>query len=83
MSSENSPSQASPVSRSLRYGAASASLSVSPQKRSLQPALLARGGVTVVWSGQPADYRDDELDLVDDYDPKLDLLYDLDDWDED
>ncbi len=39
--------------------------------------------VTVVWSSQPADYRDDELDLVDDYDPELDLLDDLDDWDED
>ena len=39
--------------------------------------------MTLVWSGQPADYRDDELDLVDDDDPELDLLDDLCDRDED
>ncbi|HMB05531.1 MAG TPA: hypothetical protein VKP69_17575 [Isosphaeraceae bacterium] len=36
--------------------------------------------VTVLWSGQPANYRDDELDLVDDSDPEIDLLDDLDEW---
>ena len=34
----------------------------------------------MAWSDQPADYQDDELDLVDDYDPELDLLDDLDEW---
>ncbi len=39
--------------------------------------------MTVLGSSQPADYRDDEFELVDDYDPELDLLDDLYDWDED
>ncbi len=39
--------------------------------------------VTVLGSGQPADYRDDEFELVDDYDPELDLPDDLCDRDED
>ena len=43
----------------------------------------AREVVTVVGSGQPADYRDDELELVDDDDPELDFLDDLDEWDGD
>lgn len=34
-------------------------------------------------SGQPADYRDDELELVDVYDPEVDLFDDLCDRDED
>ncbi len=42
-----------------------------------------RGGMTVLGSGQPADYRDDELDLVDNDDPELDLLDNLCDQDED
>lgn len=34
--------------------------------------------VTVVWGSVPGEYGDDELDeLVDDYDPELDLLDDL------
>lgn len=41
------------------------------------------GARTGACSGQPADYRDDELELVDVYDPEIDLLDDLDDWDED
>lgn len=39
--------------------------------------------MTVLCSGQPADDRDDELDLVDDGDPELDLLDDLCDRDDD
>lgn len=39
--------------------------------------------VTVLWSSQPAEGWDGELDLVDVYDPELDLLDDLDGWDED
>lgn len=35
--------------------------------------------MTVVWSGQPADSWD-ELELVDVYDPEIDLLDDLDEW---
>ncbi len=34
----------------------------------------------MLWSGQSADYRDDELELVDVYDPEIDLLDDLDEW---
>ncbi len=37
--------------------------------------------VSVVWSGQPADAQD-ELDLVDVYDPELDLLDDIDEWED-
>lgn len=33
--------------------------------------------VTVMWSSVPAEYWDDELDLVDAYDPEVDLLDDL------
>lgn len=36
-----------------------------------------------MWNGEPVKSRNDELDLVDDYDPELDLLGDLDDWDQD
>lgn len=39
--------------------------------------------MTVLGSDQPADYRDDELELVDDDDPELDRSDDLCDWDED
>ena len=35
--------------------------------------------MTMLRSGQPADYRDDELELADD-DPEPDLLDDLDEW---
>ncbi len=37
--------------------------------------------VSVVWRGQPADTRD-KLDLVDVYGPELDLLDDLDEWED-
>ena len=33
--------------------------------------------VTVMWGSAPAEYWDDELELVEDYDPELDLLDDL------
>lgn len=40
--------------------------------------------MTVMWSGEPSEYQDDQLDRVDDYDPELDLLLDdLYDRDED
>lgn len=39
-----------------------------------------RVAMTVAWSGQSSDYRDDELELVDVYDPEIDLLDDLDEW---
>lgn len=34
----------------------------------------------VTASGDQRDYRDDDLELVDDYDPEVDLLDDLDEW---
>lgn len=34
----------------------------------------------VTASGDQRDYRDDDLKLVDDYDPEVDLLDDLDEW---
>lgn len=38
--------------------------------------------MTVTWSGQLAGDRDDQFDLVDDYDPELNLLDDLCDWED-
>lgn len=41
---------------------------------------LYKGGMSVVWCGQPVEPWGDEWELVDVYDPEVDLLDDLDDW---
>ncbi len=59
--------------RSTPYRLAESSLSIACKG---VPAPVGAGAMTVLCSGQPADDRDDELELVDD-DPELDLLEDL------
>ncbi len=44
---------------------------------------MYKGGMSVVWCGQPVESWGDDWELVDVYDPEVDLLDDLDDWDQD